>query len=150
MLLEAVALGAYEDQTLVGFGLRTAAPSPPARTWTVRRGGAQRRRGLQGFSLKTAIQHGVSSKELLAHDPNPGNAAGPIQCVVEGTGIAQREHEVSEEANFSVPDSTCRLLAGQFVACSLTCLWSAVFCWQLAILQEQRASVVLLLRPMAG
>ena len=45
---QTVALGAHQDQEFAGFGLRTAAPSPPARTWTVRREGAQRRRGLQG------------------------------------------------------------------------------------------------------
>ena len=48
VLLETVALGAHEDQVLAGLGPRTAAPSPPARTWTVRGGGALRRRGLQG------------------------------------------------------------------------------------------------------
>jgi hypothetical protein len=48
LLLEAVALGAHEGQAFAGSGPRTAAPSPPARTWTVRGGGALRRRGLQG------------------------------------------------------------------------------------------------------
>ena len=48
VLLETVALGAHEDQALAGLGPRTVAPRPPARTWTVRGGGALRRRGLQG------------------------------------------------------------------------------------------------------
>ena len=48
VLLETVALGAHEDQEPAGLGPSTAAPSPPARTWTVRGGGALRRRGLQG------------------------------------------------------------------------------------------------------
>ena len=48
VLQETVALGAHQDQESAGFGLRTAAPIPPARNWTVRRGGAMRRRGLQG------------------------------------------------------------------------------------------------------
>ena len=48
VLLKTVVLGANEDQAFAGFGLRTAAPIPPARNWTARRGGAMRRRGLQG------------------------------------------------------------------------------------------------------
>jgi RNA-directed DNA polymerase len=35
VLLETVALGAHEDQAPAGLGPKTAAPSPPARTWTV-------------------------------------------------------------------------------------------------------------------
>ena len=71
MLLETVALGANEDQAFAELGRKPEDGDPAWR----------------------------QQQELLAHGPNPGSAAGPIQCVVEGTGIVQRENEVSEEAN---------------------------------------------------
>ena len=66
MLLETVALGANEDQAFAGFG-REPEDGDPA--WR-------------------------QQQELLAHGENPGSAAGSIQCVVEGTGIVQRERPV--------------------------------------------------------
>ncbi len=61
VLLETVALGAHEDQELLALGV----------------------------SLKTAIQHGVSSKSYWHMSQNSGDAAGLIQRVVEGAGFAQ-------------------------------------------------------------
>ena len=71
VLLETVALGPHEDQTLVGFG-RKPEVGDPAR---------------------------CQQQELLADVQNSGDTAGSIQRVVEGAGFAQCENEVSEEAN---------------------------------------------------
>ena len=57
-----------------------------------------------GVSLKTAIQHGVSSKRCAgresaqwtdsrlrtAHGKNPSAAAGTVECVVEDARLGQR------------------------------------------------------------
>ena len=71
VLLETVAPGAHEDQTLVGFG-RKPEVGDPAR---------------------------CQQQQLLADVQNSGDTAGRIQRVVEGAGFAQCENEVSEEAN---------------------------------------------------
>ncbi len=55
-----------KDQAFVGFGRK---PEDGDRAWR-------------------------QQQELLAHGPNLGSAAGPIQCVVEGTRIVQRERPV--------------------------------------------------------
>ena len=65
-----------------------------------------------GVSLKTAIQHAVSSKELLAHGTNPGAAAGTVQRVVESAGAGQREGPVGQstglrELKASSSEPTC-------------------------------------------
>jgi hypothetical protein len=47
-----------------------------------------------GVRLKTAIQHGVSSTELLAYGANPGGTAGPFQCLTGGARPPQRHGPV--------------------------------------------------------
>ena len=70
MLLQAVALGAHEDPTLVGFG-RKPEVGDPAR-----------------------CQQQQQQQQLLADVHNSGDTAGRIQRVVEGAGFAQCERPV--------------------------------------------------------
>ena len=66
VLLETVALGAHEDQTLVGFGRKPEVGDP---AW-------------------------CQQQQLLADVQNSGDTAGRIQRVVEGAGFAQCERPV--------------------------------------------------------
>ena len=77
-----------------------------------------------GVSLKTAIQHGVSSKRRVgpegvrwtasclraAHGTHPGVAAGAVQRVVESAGPGQRERAVVQASQLL--DINCQRLMG--------------------------------------